>query len=485
MNNFIEIPKCVLFAMVLFASFMGSRAYAQGGPWTLDQCVDYAYENNLSIRQSLLEVRNSQNTYTQSQWERGPALDANISQGWSFGRTVDPFSNQFVSQSFNFNNSSLVLSWTIFAGGQIRHNIQQNNYSLTASQLNVEQVKYDVALNVATAYLNVLLNQELLNVAIKQREATQEQLDRTQKLFNAGSVAINQVVDLQAQLANDELNIVNAENQVLLSKLNLMQVMNLPAADDFDLAITTLPDIGRAEIYPQAPAEIYVSAEQTWAGIKRTEMSIRSSEASVEAAQGRRYPTLSFSANLSSGYSSARTLFDQSISSQTQIIGVVDGTGQTVSTTVPVVDRVPRDYPFLQQYGDNFGQGFSFNLRIPIFNRRQISTGIQNSKLQVERNRLEAQNVRVQLRQNIEQSYNDARAATISYNAQRQQLEALQLAFETTERRFNAGAASAVDFNIAKINRDRAEADLVRAKYNHIFRQKVLDYYQNKPITLD
>ncbi|NJK83722.1 MAG: TolC family protein [Saprospiraceae bacterium] len=139
----------------------------------------------------------------------------------------------------------------------------------------------------------------------------------------------------------------------------------------------------------------------------------------------------------------------------------------------------------MQQYGDNFGQGFSFNLRIPIFNRRQISTNIQNSKLQVERNQLEAQNIKVQLRQNIEQAYNDARAATISYNAQRQQLQALNLAFETTERRFNAGAANAVDFNIAKINRDRAEADLVRAKYNYIFRQKVLDYYQNKPISLD
>ncbi|NJK83723.1 MAG: TolC family protein [Saprospiraceae bacterium] len=324
---------------------MVEDVHAQNNPWTLDQCVEYAYENNISIRQSGLEVRNSQNTYTQSQWERGPSLDANISQGWSFGRTVDPFSNQFVSQSFNFSNSSLVLSWTLFSGGQIRNNIQRNGYNLSASELNVEQIKYDVALNVATAYLNVLLNQELLNVAIKQREATQEQLDRTQKLFDAGSVAINQVVDLQAQRANDELNIVNAENQVLLSKLNLMQVMNFPATDDFELATTALPDLDQAESYPQTPAEVYASAEQTWAGIKRTEMSIRSSEAAVESAQGRRYPTLSFSANLSSGYSSARTLFDQSISSQTQVIGVVDGTGQTVSTTVPVVARTPRDYP--------------------------------------------------------------------------------------------------------------------------------------------
>lgn len=452
--------------------------------WNLPQCIEYGIENNINIQQSNLTVKSSENNYIQSKIARYPTVNASATQGLSFGRSINPFSNSFVEERILSNNFGIFASWTVFNGFQQQNTIQSNQLTLEANKLSVQQSEYDVSLNIALAYLNILLAQELLDASQHQVEATTEQLERTQKLYDAGAVAINEVVDLEAQLANERLNIVTSENDVRLATLNLMQLMNYPASESFEVQGVEIDDF-EASPYPESSEEIYNTAVTTLPGVLSAEKNVEVSEKNVEIAEGGVYPTVTLEGNLTSGYSSAQSLFDQQTTLETVQIGTVDGTNQTVSAIVPNTTTTAQDYPFDSQINDNFSQSLTLRVQIPIFNGRQVKTNIANSKISVDNARLTAENTRIQLRQDIEQAYNNTIAAANTYNAQKSQVDALELALVTAQKRLDAGAGNIVEFNVAKNNLNAATSRLIRAKYDYLFRTKVLDFYQNKPLTLD
>ncbi|TAF63787.1 MAG: TolC family protein [Cytophagales bacterium] len=462
------------------------KVQAQSRAWTLQECIEYAVENNISIQQSEMQIQTSENTLQQSQWGRWtPNASATITQGANLGRSVDPYTNQFIQTAVYSTNASLGLTLTLFNGFQQTNTIQRNMTSVEVNKLNTEQTKYNTALNVALGYLQVLLNQELLEVAKKQTEVTRAQLERTQKQYDAGAVPIINLTNLQAQLENDELAVVNAENQINLAKLNLMQLMNLSAAEKFDIARVEIGDF-EPKAYPQSVDEIYSIAETTQPGIKSADLSVQVSEMSYEISRGGRYPTLSLIGQINTLYSSsAKRFITSTAGTQAQVIGTVDGTGQTVSTLVPVTSRSEQDYGLVNQFADNFSQFVGIRLNIPILGAWQTRTTIRNNQINIENSKLTALNSRIQLRQAIEQAFLNLKAAEKTYIARGEQVKSLQAAYDASEKSFNAGATNAVDFNIAKINLDRAKSDLVRAKYEYIFRTKVLDFYQNKPLTLE
>lgn len=472
-----------LFFVQTFSVF-GQEDETPSEIWNLPQCIEYGIENNINIQQSNLTVQNSENNYIQSKIARYPSVNASATQGLLFGRSIDPFSNSFVNESIRSNNLGIFASWTIFNGFQQQNTIERNQLTIEANKLTVQQSEYDVSLNIALAYLNILLAQELLDASKHQVEATTEQLERTQKLYDAGAVAINEVVDLEAQLANEKLNIVTSENDLRLATLNLMQFMNFPATDNFEVQGVEIEDF-EATPYPETSEEIYNTAVTTLPGVLSAEKSIEVSEREIEIAEGGLYPTVTLDGSLTSGYSSAQMLFDRQTVLETVPIGTVDGTGQTVSATVPNTITNAQDYPFTDQINDNFSQALTLRVQIPIFNGKQVRTNIANSKISVDNARLVAENTRIQLRQDIEQAYNNTIAAANTYNAQKSQVDALELALETAQRRLDAGAGNIVEFNVAKNNLNAATSRLIRAKYDYLFRTKVLDFYQNKPLTLD
>ncbi len=453
--------KALKFLSVCLIAFIlclhAHSAQAQDQPtaknWGLQDCIDYAIKQNITIQQSDLQIQVDENNYLQSKASRYPDLNGFANQQFNSGRSIDPFSNQFVTKTINSNNFSLNTSITLFNGFRIDNTIKRNQINVNLSRLSAEQARYDVSLNIALAYLNILLNQELLSVTRQNVLSTQTQLDRTQKLFDAGAVAENDLIDLKATLANNELAVVNAENSIMISSLNLQQLMNLEVSPDFEIVPVEI-DALEVNDFNETSQQIYQTAEGFLPSIRQAELAVERDEYNIEIAKAGRYPTLTASGSIFTGFSSATSDFDPTKT-------------------------------FFPQLGDNLRQQLSLGLSIPIFNRWQTKTQINNSLINKTSTELTARNTRIQLRQTIEQAYVDAKSALNTYRAREQQVRALSLTYDNTKIRYEAGAANVVDFNLAKITLDNAKSDLVRAKYDYLFRQKVLDFYQNKPLSFD
>jgi outer membrane protein len=465
-----------------------TRAFAQengqtkpsGKVWSLKECIEHAQKNNIRVQQSDLQVRVNESNYVQSKMNRYADLNAAASQNIAWGRSVDPFTNSFVNQKVNSNNFSLNASVNLFNGYKITNTIKQNEINIQTARLDAEQMRYDVSLDIALAYLQILQNKELLQVAIQNVDATQKQLDRTQILVDGGALPEKDAFDLKATLANNELDVVTAQNRIITSKVQLQQVMNREVSDDFDVDSVSLSSLEPKD-FAELPKAIYGEALQNQPGVKSADLKVESSEYTIQINNADRYPRLTLNGSLYSGYSSATSKYASNTQMQTQTIGYLNGDiSQPVTTSVPVTDAYRINYPFFDQISDNFRQNVSLNLVIPIFNKNQVKTSVQNAMLTKKSSELEAQNTRNQLRQSIEQAYVDAKTSLNTYNARLAQINALQLTYDISDKRYQAGASTILDYNLAKINLDKAKSDLVRAKYDYLFRKKVLDFYQGK-----
>jgi outer membrane protein len=444
----------ILFFLLLGYTTATAQDRPSGGTWSLDECVKYALKNNITIQQNELQVQSVGNDLTQSKYSRYPTVNSSASQAISWGLSINPVTNDAVNQRINSNNFSVNASMNLFSGFETKNTIRRNETNYQVNQLNLEQSRQTTSLNVALGYLNILLNKELLAVAQKNVESTNAQLERTQKLYDAGAIAENDVINLKATLANNELNVTSAKNNLLTAKVSLQQTMNLAADENFEVKAVDV-DAFRVEDFAETSAQIYSTAESSQPNIKSADLNIKSNELAVEIARSDRYPTLTLNGSLYTNYSKI-----SNISSDLQS-------------------------PFGEQLGDNFGQQLSLNLRVPIFNAWQIKRSIANSVINKRNSELIAKDSRNQLRQTIEQSWVNAKNALQTYQAREEQVKSLELAFQTTEKRYNAGASNVVDFNLAKINLDNAKSDLVRAKYDYLFRKKVLDFYMNKPLSIE
>lgn len=451
---------------------------------TLQECVDIALKNNIQVKQSVLQVEANQNNLNQSRYNKYPSLNGNVSQGFSFGRGIDPFTNAAITQQITFNNYNLSANVTLYAGGQIQNTIRQNDLVLRASQEDVQATKENTSLSIAGAYLNVLNNEDLIAISQAQAEQTKRQIERIEKLVRAGALPETNLLDLQAQLANDELSIVNNQNAVDAAKLQLLQLMNVNPNQDIQLdriAVNT-----QLQNYDATPQQIYDIALQGQANIKAANLRIESAEIGIELAKAALKPTLSFGAGLSTNYSSAaqRALRGEPVDVTTTANVLFNG------QTVPIqfVTQQPtfsyQKIQYFDQLNSNQNKNLSFNLRIPIFNAFQAKTRVANSFINKKNIEYQAESSKQQLRQNIETAYNNMLAASKRYAATQKQVTSLELAFRASETRFNVGALNSVDYNLAKTNLDRARANLIQAKYEYVFRTKILDFYQNKPLTL-
>lgn len=456
--------------------------------WTLEECVSYAWENNLTIRTSQLTQTQNEVAVKQSKFALLPNLSAGGSVGKSFGRTVDPVSNSFVSRDFVSGGLSANANMTLFRGGILQNTIKQNELNLEASGYDLEKARNDVGLNVATNFLNVLLNKEQLENAKFQLEVTKNQLERTKKLVAAGSLPLTNELDLESQNASNEVQVVNAENSLNLAILNLKQSMQMPADQDLEIAVPNL-EIDQVERVEETPSSIYAVAVQNQPEIKSADLNIKSNILGEKIARGAFLPTFSVGASISTNASdqAVQRLGSQTVTVPAQQIGTVQGTGQQV-LSLPSQQTVPifsDSYRTFDQFNDNLGQSVNFSFNVPIFNRYNNTANLQRARISRQRAEVNSQNVKNQLRQNIETAYNNAVASLKSYEATEKRVTALQESFRTTEERYNVGDVNFVDYQVASNNLFAARTDLVRAKYEYIFRVKILDFYLGNPITLD
>ncbi|KAA5547874.1 TolC family protein [Adhaeribacter rhizoryzae] len=450
--------------------------------WTLQECVEHALKNNLRIKQTQLDARLTNINLKGSQANMLPSVNGSTNYGFNFGRSIDPTENTFINQQIQSASFSVSASVPIFNGFQIQNTIKQNRINKEAAETDILTAQNDIALNVAAAYLQIIFSDALLENARVQLSSSQQQAERTQKLFRAGSVAGSNVLEIEAQVATDELAIINAQNQKDIAELNLMQLLDLKKVTDFEVVRPDIKDPGQ-EIINFDPEEIYGLAQQNMPQVRSAELRVNSALKGIDISKGAYLPRLAIGGNLNTQYSSARSLFLGTNTFVPQPLGFTDAAG-TQPFLVYVPGRVSQKYPFLDQLTDNQGKSLFLSLNIPILNGLQVRNNVARSVLNHESAVLNTEIVRNQLRQNIQQAYADALAAQKKFTATRRQLEALEQTFKNAEIRFNNGVLNPTEFNVARNNFIRAQTDLIQAKYDYTFRLKVLDFYQGKPLSL-
>ncbi|CAN5463587.1 TolC family protein [soil metagenome] len=448
---------------------------------TLEQCIDYALKNNIQIKQSELNTELSQVNLTQSKANLLPSLNANASHSYNIGRTVDRFTNQFADAQVLSQNFGLSSDITLFSGFQNINTIQQNKFTYLAGKYDIEKMKNDVALNIATAYLQILYSMETVDNAKNQMGITATQVARAKLLVDAGSAAKGTLLDIQSQLASEELNLTNAENQLDISYLNLAQLLNMPSAEGLTIVKPVLI-VGADALVTVTPAQIYNSALSSLPEIKSAELNVKSAEKSVDVAWGGLSPRLSFSASIGTGYSGASQRFLTPPAFQGYSPnGSITSAGDTVLSPL-FSSGTYEKIPFTDQYSDNVNKSFGFYLTIPIFNRFQTKTAIDRARIQKLNADLTVESTKLQVQKNVQQAYADASAGLKKYNASLKAIEAMEESFKYTEQKFNVGLLNTNDYNDAKNKLTKAQSDLLQAKYEYVFKTKVLDFYQGKPL---
>jgi outer membrane protein len=408
---------------------------AQQAPrvWSLDSCINQAVAQNLKVRQSELNLQASRVTNVQAKAAFLPVSQFNGSHSFNTGRSIDPFTNQPTTDQIQANDFGLFSSITLFNGLQLQHQLQQSKLGVKASQYELEQTRQTIALNVTLAYLDVLFNQELVVIADNQLKNSLLQVERSKRLVAADALAASTLADLEVQSAQDELQQVTAATNLKTAKLLLLQLLNLPATTPFNIEpIAT--EVPATNPYSKTAAEIIALAEKTQPSIIGADLRVQSAKQGVKSARAGLLPTLSLSGYLGSNYSSAvpTTRF------------VADGTGYTVR-------EVPSETNF-------------------------------NALITEKTTEYAAQNARLELRQNIELAYNNLEAAQVRFRTATRQVNASKIAYDAAQKRFDSGSVHYVDLNLAKTNFDKALSNQVQAKYDYLFRQRILDFYLQSSI---
>ncbi len=435
-------------AIVLIGTAAVSTAQEE---WSLQECIDYALENNIQIKRQELNTGYSRNQVSQAKSDRLPNLNAGASNNYSFGRSLNTdnvYENVNSTQFSGYLSSNL----TLFNGFIIQNTIEQSRLDLQAAIQELQKTKDDIILNIAAAYLEILFAEELSLIAEGQIEVTKQQIERTEKLIEAGSLARGALLEIEAQLAREELQLVNDQNRVQLAYLNLYQLLELPVEKSFKIEDPVLPEI-KANVTMSNAFDVFKNAVNLRPEIKAAQLRVESARRQLEIAKGNRYPSLSFGASYNNQYYN-------------------------------IMNSDFQQLPFGEQLKSNSRYGFGFNLNIPIFNRFEVQNGISNARLQIEDYRYQLQNSRNALRQDIEQAYTNALAALNRYISSEKAVESTREAFRYTEEKFSVGMINTVEYNQSKNNLTIAQSELLQAKYEYIFRAKILDFYNGVPIEL-
>lgn len=476
------LVSCLLLAMLI----TGMRStYGQAEVWPLEKCITYAIDNNIQVKQMELASEFNSNTLQQSKLGALPNLNAGATHSWSFGRALDETTYEFTKdQTVMSDNIYLSSSVTLFNGLQTLNTIKQSQYDLMASLQDVDKIKNDISLSIALAYLQILLNMELLEVTNNQLEITRLQITRTSQLVEAGSLAQGSLLEIQAQVAAEELQQVNAQNQLDISYLTLTQFLELDSVGNFKIEIPDLP-LPEEEFLLESISEIYSDAERILPQVKSADYMLKSSEVGLNIAKGARSPRLSFTGSYGTRYSNILKQYSlvPGETSDPFPIGTVEGTGEIVNSfPQPLV--IGDNYPFGNQFSDNATYGVQFNLTIPIFNGWQTNTMISNAKISVLNSKYNLESTKNILYKEIQQAFADAVASLKKYRASEKAVSSMEESFRYTEQKFNVGMVTSFDYNTAKNQLASTQSDLLQSKYEYIFTTKVLEFYRGWPLSL-
>jgi len=445
---------------------------------TLKQCVETALANNFDVQQNGLLMNTAEINWKQSKFNLLPDLSGSATHGSNQGRSIDPFTNSYINQNVNFASYGLNSNVLLFQGLAAQNTIKQNSFEYQATKMDWQQAKDNLTINIILAYLQVLNNEDLLTQTRNQAVFSKSQVERLEVLDKEGAITPSILYDLRGQYASDQLSITNAQNSLEASKINLYQLMNLPYDKTVQLEKMNTGEL--APNYEATPENIYQTALQQFAQIKAVDLRTQSAMSAVKAARGQLFPRLTLNGSANTNYSS--------VANQSTLINTTDVTTTdfvTVNGSQYQVIHKQNNYssktiPFSNQLNNNLFTSVNLNLQIPIFNSFFQRNRVKLAKITLQNNELVAKTAKTQLQQSIELAYSNMMAALERYKTLIEQVNAYQLSFNAAEVRFNAGVGTSVDYLTAKNNLDRANINLISAKYDYALRRKILDYYQGK-----
>jgi outer membrane protein len=446
-----EIKNTMRTLFVIIGLNMLSVANAQEAKvWTLQECVNYALENNISIKQSELDKNIAIQDVKAAKWNFAPNLNANASHNYNFGSSITA-SGARASADFQSNNFGLNSSVNLFNGFANIHTLKQSKIGVEAQEAALEKMRNDISLNVVNGYLQVLFAKEQVKVAQSQVEISEKQVARIEELVNAGSLAEGDLFNVKSNLATDQQSLVVAQNTQTMAALRLAQLLQLKEAgidvQDVNVEVTD------QAILSNDVMEIYNKANTTFPEIKQAELNIESAKQSVKISKASFYPSLSLNMGMSTVYQHRQ--------------------GMTDFIT------------FSDQLDQNMGKSVGLSLNVPIFNRYQFRTNVNKSKINYLRTEYLLEGEQLRLRETIQTAYTDAKAASKSYEASKISVEAQTKAFNYADERYKAGAINSFDFNQTKNNLLNAQSQLIRSKYDFVFKLKVLEFYSGVPIVIE
>ncbi len=438
-----------LFFSCLVCSTIGSQT-----KWTLRECIDYAIENNIEIQQEVLRVESAEIDLSTSKNSRLPNLNASIGQRFDFGRSTLE-NNITESVSSSRSSFSISSSTPLFTGFRIPNENKMYELNLLASIEGLKKAKENLELQVTSLYLDALFQKELVKVYEEQLTLSKIQLERTVMLVESGKVPESQLYDMQAQVANDELNLTNAQNNHILSLLNLSQALNITDSNSFDIVVPSSDNIVAENLSSILPVEqIYNTAVNVKPQVKEAEYNIESSKRSLNIAQAGYYPNL----DLGLGYGTSYQKIFKSNSN---------------------------NRAFSDQIRDNASEYINFSLSIPIFNRFQTRNRVRTARLNIENNQLNLDNVKLALYKEIQQAYQSAVSAQAKYVSSEKASDASAIAFKYAEERYAVGKSTVFEFTEAQTKLLSSKSDLIQAKYDFLFRAKILDFYRGVEIDIE
>ena len=474
-----------LFKVILLGSIiaLSNSSYAQddGGVWTLQRCVQYALDHNITIQQNVLNERLSKLTLLQSQMAQLPNANVSGSYGRSNGRSIDPTSNTFVDASYDFVSLGGSANVLLFGWFQQRNLIGRNKLSLAATRADIDQLKDDVSLNVATGFLRALLAQEQITVSEKQVELSKAQLDQTRRFADVGRVPELNVAQLESQVATDSANLITAISNYNAAVLDIKALLNLDFSVPFRIQPPDIKVADQVKVSNMAPEDIYASAQQHFGSIKGAQYRLSAARKGWWAARGGLLPQLSLGAQIGTNWASTYKQVSYQPSGSFDTIGITTLGDYVVS---PGITQVASDVAFGKQLSNNLRQTLSLNLNVPLFNSWQAQYNARQAKINIATQELNITQAELTLKQNVYKAYNDAVNSIQKYYAALHASEAAERALDFAKKRYDLGLTSAVDYLITQNTQYSAEANLVSSKYDLIFKLKVIDYYLGKELKL-
>ncbi len=449
--------------------------------WSLERCIHHALEHSLSIEQSKLTLASNKIQLKQSKAARYPNLNGGIGFFEQFGRTIDPTTNSFANKKIGSSNFNLSSGVVLFNAGRINNTIRQAQINLESATWDAKGVANDLALNVALVYLQILFAEDQVDNTKSKLAIAKAQLKRTQALIKSGSLAKNEALNFEAQLATSEQSLIIAENTLSNAYLQLKQMLRLDTEDEIQIE---RPDVSLGQVDPDQfnTERVYQKALMAQPNIKASEHRIKSSVVGKKIAKSQLYPSLSLSGSFSSNVSTlSRKLDGTRIISTTQPVKI---NGNPASLEIPQLIPNFIDNPFGDQLTENFGQSIGLRLNIPIYQNGRTTASIQQSEIRVLQTKVANEQIKQKLKSDIQKSITDAQSAKRQYTAAEKSAKATQAVFENTQKKFDIGAASSFELTTSKTNADVAQSQFTSSKYNYLFKLKIIDYYLGKPIKL-